>query len=168
MDLSSEQILDHVKASVEDVFQTMLNTVAELVERGECRNGEENAPVEADESTMPVAIEALVSFHGSLNGSVILRASTSGAADITRKLLMMDDDEIAELEEIKDAMGECANMVTGALKTRALDPSGNFELTIPVIDTKVQIEHEHPAGRLAFKLADGGVAVEVWLDEAVA
>ncbi len=165
MDLSTDKILDHVKCSVEEVFETMLNTVAVLVDRGECEHTNDAIQAEEDAFTAPVAIEALVSFHGSINGSVILRASTRGAADITRRMLMMDEDEIAEIEEIRDAMGECANMVTGALKTRALDPAGCFELTIPVIDTKVNVEYENPAGRLAFKLADGGVAVEVWLEE---
>lgn len=164
MGLSTNEILDHVKGAVEDVFTTMLDTVAVLVDQGDCKHENESAPV--DDDYCAVDIEAVVEFHGSIEGSVVLRASTRGAADITRKLLMMEDDEIAELEDITDAMGECANMVTGALKTRALDPSGNFSLTIPVIDTKVHIEHEHPAGALAFKLSDGAVAVEVWLSEA--
>jgi CheY-specific phosphatase CheX len=164
MGLSTDEILDHVKDAVEDVFTTMLDTVAVLVEQGGCKH--DNA-AKVEDDFLEVDIEALVEFHGAIAGSVILRASTRGAADITRKLLMMEADETADLEDIKDAMGECANMVTGALKTRAFDPSGNFTLTVPVVNSKVRVEHQYPAGALTYKLSDGDVAVEVWLSEAV-
>lgn len=165
MKLSSEEILDQMKASVEEVFSTMLDTVAKLVERGECKhvNGESEAM-----DASPVDIEAVVDFSGEPNGSVILRATAQGAVDIARKLLMMEDDESVDLDEIQDALGECANMVTGSLKTRVLDPGGTFNLSVPRIDTKVHVEHTHPAGGLVFELVQGAVSVEIWLDEEAA
>ena len=36
MEISQDTILEEMKASVEDVFTTMLDTVAELIERGQC------------------------------------------------------------------------------------------------------------------------------------
>ncbi|MFT7485996.1 MAG: CheY-specific phosphatase CheX [Candidatus Paceibacteria bacterium] len=163
MNISNETILDQMKEAVEEVFSTMLDTVAKLVERGECHhsNGEES---EAKDDS--VEIEAVVDFSGNPNGSVILRATAQGALDIARKLLMMEDDEVVDLEEVQDALGECANMVTGALKTRALDPEGSFQLSMPRIDTRVHVENEHPAGGLVFELAQGNVSVEIWLSEA--
>lgn len=166
MKVSVEVILDQMKEAVEEVFSTMLDTVAELVERGDCNHSNSNSEntVSGKEQT-PVAIEAVVDFAGDPAGSVILRATAQGAVDIARKLLMADDDEAIDLEEIQDALGECANMVTGALKTRVMDPEGQFDLSIPRIDTWICIEHEHPAGSLVFELASGPFAVEIWLSE---
>jgi len=165
MKLSSERILDQMKESVEEVFSTMLDTVAKLVERGDCKhvNGEDNI-----EDVSAVDIEAVVDFAGEPNGAVILRATAQGALDIARKLLMMEDHETVDLEEIQDALGECANMVTGSLKTRVLDPGGTFNLSVPRIATRVDIEHQHPTGALVFELSEGAVSVEIWLSEAAA
>lgn len=158
MRIKSEEILDQVKEAVEEVFTTMLNTVATLIER-------KGAAVEPG-TAEAIDIEAVVEFQGSPSGAVVLRATAAGAADIARKLLMMEDDETIDLEEIEDALGECANMVTGALKTRALDPCGNFHLSTPTIATKVRVEHEHHTGSLVFEICEGSVAVEIWLSEA--
>ncbi len=157
MKMKADEILDHVKESVEEVFGTMLNTIATMVERSGSSGGNDEAP--------KVDIEAVVEFTGTPNGAVLLRATADGATDIARKLLMMEDDEAIDLEEIEDALGECANMVTGSLKTRVLDPRGSFVLGTPTIATKIHVDHEHRTGRLVFELAEGNVAVEVWLDE---
>ncbi len=163
MKLTSEVILEQMKIGVEEVFTTMLDTVAKLVERADCSHSNSGDAIPV--SDLPVDIEAVVDFSGETSGSVVLRATANGALDIARKLLMMEDDEAVDLEEIEDAMGECANMVTGALKTRVLDPEGNFTLSVPRIDARVHVEHEHPAGGLVFELSEGPLAVEIWLSE---
>lgn len=156
MKIKSQEILDQVKESVEEVFSTMLDTVATLVDQEHCLG----------EDCEKIDIEAVVGFCGDPSGAVVLRATTEGATDIARKLLMMEEDEAVDVEEIQDALGECANMVTGSLKTRALDPRGDFQLSTPTIDAKVHVEHEHKTGRLVYQLAEGNIAVEIWLSEA--
>ena len=156
MKIQSGEILDQLKESVEEVFTTMLDTVATMVDH--------DATPQDDAER--IDIEAVVEFQGDPSGSVVLRATTEGATDIARKLLMMEEDETVDFEEIQDALGECANMVTGSLKTRALDPRGAFQLGTPTIDARVHVEHEHRTGRLVFLLAEGNVAVEIWLSEA--
>ncbi|MCB9915212.1 MAG: chemotaxis protein CheX [Planctomycetes bacterium] len=148
-----------MREAVEGVFSTMLDTVATLVEPCE---GSDGSACPEDR----IDVEAVVEFHGEPNGAVVLRATTEGAADIARKLLMMEDGESVEFDEIKDALGECANMVTGSLKTRALDPCGNFQLGTPTIDTRIHVDHAHHSGRLVFSLGQGNFAVEIWLSEA--
>jgi CheY-specific phosphatase CheX len=158
MKLAAEKFLDDMKESVEEVFVTMLNTVAVLM-------GDDPPPESIADDVEHVDVEAVVEFTGDPSGAVILRASAAGAGDIARKLLMMGDEETIDLEEIQDAMGECANMVTGSLKTRALDPIGDFKLSTPTIATKIRVAHEHPGGRLVFALSEGNIAVEIWLSE---
>jgi len=167
MKIAVEKILDDMKESVEEVFSTMLDTVATIIESSELGDGGQPAAPVEDHVEDHVEVEAIVDFFGDPNGSVVLRATAEGAADIARKLLMMEDDESVDLEEIEDALGECANMVTGSLKTRALDPHGSFQLEPPRIDTRVNIDNNHHAGSLVFELHQGSVAVEIWLSEVV-
>lgn len=148
------ELLGHLEAAVDKVFTTMLSTVCELVES--------TAP-HASHAISNVAIEAVVEFEGPARGAVVLRCSPEGAADIARGLLMLGEGDTVELAEVRDALGECANMVTGALKTRALDPHGNFRLTVPTIDTRVSVTAPHHGGRLVYKLAQGSAAIEIWL-----
>ncbi|MBI5364364.1 MAG: chemotaxis protein CheX [Planctomycetes bacterium] len=151
------ELLVHLEAAVDNVFTTMLSTVCELVEATSAE-----ACAQEDARLASVAIEAIVEFEGPTAGAVVLRCSPEGAADIARGLLTLGAGDSIELAEVHDALGECANMVTGAFKTRALDPHGAFRLTVPKIDTHVVVQHPHQAGRLVYELAEGSAAVEVW------
>jgi CheY-specific phosphatase CheX len=142
MRIKTEETLEQLRKSVEEVFLTMLDTEACLIE------APENSDPVAYEAA--IDIEAVVEFTGQPKGAVLLRATHASAADI---------------EDVEDALGECANMVTGAFKSRVLDPRGNFQLGTPTIDTRVHIDHEHRAGNLLFKHHEGHLAVEIWLSE---
>ena len=157
MKIAAEQILVQMKEAMEEVFNSMLDTVAKLVLQA--------GPDRPGEAAEHIDVEAVVEFSGEPSGAVILRAETAGATDLARKMLMMEEGEAIELEEIQDALGECANMVTGSLKTRALDPFGTFELSTPRIDRRVNVHYEHRGGRLVYELSKGNVAVEIWLSE---
>ena len=148
------ELLGHLEHAVDKVFTTMLSTVCELVD-------DPSHP--AVHGLANVAIEAVVEFEGPARGAVVLRCSPEGAADIARGLLMLGEGDAIELAEVRDALGKCANMVTGALKTRALDPHGNFRLTVPQIDTRVEVSAPHHGGRLVYKLSQGSAAIEIWL-----
>lgn len=157
MRIKTEETLEQLRKSVEEVFLIMLDTEACLIE------APENSDPVAYEAA--IDIEAVVEFTGQPKGAVLLRATHASAADIARKLLMMEPTDEVDFEDVEDALGECANMVTGAFKSRVLDPRGNFQLGTPTIDTRVQIDHEHRAGNLLFKHHEGHLAVEIWLSE---
>ena len=67
------------------------------------------------------------------------------------------------MERIKDALGECANMVTGVFKTRALDPVSTFYMSLPGV-TEVDSE-EHLASYLVYQLAHGTMRADLWLED---
>lgn len=157
MRIAAEKILDQMHESVEEVFVTMLSTVAVLIE-GDSVEG-------SVDETDKVDIEAVCEFTGDPSGAIVLRATTAVATGLARRLLMMEQDDLVGLEEVEDALGECANMVAGSLKTRALDPVGEYELGTPVIATKIHTEHPHRFGRQVFELSEGSIAVEIWLSE---
>ena len=161
------ELLDVLKESVQEVFTSMVFTFQEATVRKVA--GSEGADLELvveddDEEIVHIQTEARVNFKGEIDGCVVLRCCAQGAMDIARGLLMMDESEAIELEEVADALGECANMVTGSVKTKALDPLGEFHMSTPeVIQAVAEIQGD-PCGTLAYRLTQGLVSLEIWVD----
>jgi hypothetical protein len=105
---------------------------------------------------------AVVEFEGDLAGRVVLRCSADGALDLARGLLMLEDDALLAIEEIDDALKECANMVTGFLKTRALDPLGSFTLGLPFMKEAPREPSGTGCGALLYHLEQGAISLEIW------
>lgn len=161
--LSSEDLVEVLRESVDEVFLTMLGTVAVLVDHVE--SGDQSRAEEGQVEENHAGLEAVVDFSGRRSGAVILRAGMHGAVDIARGLLMLGDDEEVPLEEVEDALGECANMLSGLLKTKVLDPIGCFSLGTPRIGRSVNLEYANHLGGLVYKLSNGSTEVEVWMDQ---
>lgn len=138
----------------DEVFATMLSGVSKLSSNDDLEG----------QTVDRVSVEASIDFSGDQGGTVVLRCTADGALDITRGLLMLDDQEPIELEEIQDAVGECANMVGGSLKTQVLDPVGSFTLGLPKIETYAKGEEHQRCGSLVYELTDGHAVVEIWLE----
>ncbi len=122
--------------------------------------GEDGAPQQ-----LCMDIEATVEFQGTLVGAVVLRCTTEGAQDIARSFLMLEEGDPLEEDEMADALGECANMVAGTLKTKGLDPHGEFQLGIPQLKKNETPPVGRHRGVLAYRLTQGVIALEIWLDD---
>ena len=113
--------------------------------------------------------EAVVEFRGVLEGHVTIRCNADGALDIARGLLMLDaGDASLSIEEINDALKECANMVTGHVKTRVLDPLGRCQLSVPFVNTVATSAAAARDRMLLYRLQQGVISVEIWRREASA
>lgn len=113
--------------------------------------------------------EAVVEFRGVLEGHVTIRCNADGALDIARGLLMLDaGDSSLSIEEINDALKECANMVTGHVKTRVLDPLGGCQLSVPFVNSVATSAAAARDRMLLYKLQQGVISVEIWRREATA
>ena len=165
MQIAAKQLLDGLRESADMVFSMMMtvNPADVVCSKTVCESDDCTSPNSSSEDQFD--LEAVVGFQGVPSGAVVLRCCSEGAERITRMLLMIDDDEPISFEDIKDALGECANMVTGTLKTRLLDPNGDFELSTPFIAARVSVGHQHQAGKLVYELKSGAVAIEIWLSE---
>ncbi len=152
--LSPDQILTALKEATDEIFTTMLSDMPQC-----------EVSTDAADTPDRVDIEATVRFSGDHNGTVVLRCTADGAVDITRGLLMLGDQDPVELEDISDAIGECANMMSGSLKSMVLDPIGQFSLGIPQIETYVNWDGQEYCGSLAYQLAEGHALIEVWLED---
>lgn len=159
-------LVEILKDSVQEVFTMM---VSNFHETAVVSPETENEVQVRDDSGKPERVsldtEASVEFHGEINGCVALRCSAAGAMDIARGFLMTDDGETLEVEEVTDALAECANMVTGVLKTKGLDPHGEFEMGLPQVSQPTADHSGEHRGILAYRLAEGLISVEIWIED---
>ena len=155
-------LLATLKEAIDDVFQLMVSGIEARLSDSEPQPAAEE---DADSSTG--FIEAVVGFQGSLNGHVCLRCSHGGAEEIAKGLLMMEKTDAIAADELQDALGEYANMVAGALKTRALDPvEGGFQLGIP--EVRRPASDAATDDQLVYQLENGAFTAEIWLAPAAA
>lgn len=101
-----------------DVFSTML--MVEL--QHEDVVTQEKVEVESN-------ITSMIGLGGGLKGLLAVHCPASVATKITSTFLGMDVEEIDD--DVRDAIGEIANMVAGNLKTSYATIDVNIELAIP-------------------------------------
>ncbi len=125
-----------------------------------------NLPV-ADAAHTPMGggtLAARVRIHGPWEGSVILRCSP-GTARRWALAMFAKRDEETTAEEVRDALGELANMIAGNIKG-ILD--GQFQLSLPVV-AEWYLPEEPRVGRVvgALDLESVGERFQVTLLELV-
>ncbi len=116
----------------------------------------------------PDTHRARIRFRGPLAGEVRLRCDPLAADSIARSLLMMGPSDPMSAEELRDALGEFTNLVSGAFKTRALDPRGTYTLSVPEWSPAEQPASGALQGAVGLAPAGGLARIEVWLDSAPA
>ena len=107
-----------IMAGCKDVFSTML--MVEL----------ESEDVVLDKKVdISSNITSMIGLGGGLKGLLAVHCPTAVATEITSSFLGMDVEEIDD--DVKDAIGEIANMVAGNLKISFANVDVNAELAIP-------------------------------------
>jgi CheY-specific phosphatase CheX len=166
--LQRERLLDTLHTCVDEVFALMVCSFNEAaikqVDAADVQSDDAIRFREQDGPAKSVEVEEQVTirFNGDANGCVVLRCSLEGADNIARGLLMLEEGGFLELSAIRDALGECANMLAGSLKTKALDPVGSFKLGLPSFSDPMHAGNME--GALVYRVAEGVMSVEVWLD----
>ena len=113
-------ILDHLVVATEEVFETM---VFKPVTR--C------PPLEGDAVRPPSNVIASVAFAGHRRGLVAFHSSLTAARDIAGAMLGMEPETLNG--EMPDAIGEVANMIAGAFRTKlaAIEPAS--AIAVPTV-----------------------------------
>ncbi len=161
---SDERLLVSLKEVVREVFETMLTV--------ECMSSDplgltaSDAPhrVRSSERVAQHAYEALIAFDGDVRGTVLLRCEADGAAELARGLLMMGPTEMLGVGEISDALGECANMVTGSLEASSHEGKVALRLAPPIVAARTAEHGPDLAGTLSYRLSKDFLAVELWVE----
>lgn len=162
-----DELIKSLSACVNQVFETMVSsfedsTLRRIDEFKSTHDGQ--TMIEGlDESALKELSEkrVVLDISGDAEGYMTLHCSPEGAASIARGLLMMEADESLELEDVCDALGECANMLAGSLKSLALDPIGDFQLSTPRFDS----EGAHPEDPLVYQVSKGLMSLEIRFKE---
>jgi len=118
--LTTVSIRDAVLDSAKEVFETMVFMALEDA-------GEDGAV------TDEAAVLGSITFKGDLEGCLGVCCSPTCARTIAANMLGMDNSESLGENETNDAIGEIANMVMGAVKSRIQQDAGAIEVSIPTV-----------------------------------
>ncbi len=108
----------HIIESTQDIFSSMIMLD---VSAGE--------PYSRHKTVLENSISGIIGLAGTRKGLLAIHLPKKSALAVTTAFLGMDVDEINE--DVRDAIGELANMIGGSIKS-ALDPKGsNIQLSMP-------------------------------------
>ena len=108
----------HIIDSTQEIFSSMIFL--------EVTPGD---PFKRPDEPLTNSISGIIGLAGTMQGSLAIHLSNDAALAVTTAFLGMDVEEIDE--DVKDAIGELANMLGGSLKS-VLDPSGSdIKLSMP-------------------------------------
>ena len=110
-----------------------------------------------------------VHFAGEVVGTMSLHVSQEFAALMTTAMLGVDESEIDGVEEIKDVLGELANIISGNLKSDFLDSDLACVISTPSItrgsDFKIEASKMGDLNRWIFRHKKHEIIVEISLKE---
>jgi len=116
-----ERAAELLESAVESVFLTMLGSEVES-----------SGFAENPSPFLPAEVLSLIGLTGAVRGYVAIGCTREHARDITARLLGAEGHEIESLDDMRDAMGELANMLAGSVKA-GLDSAEPVELTLPTV-----------------------------------
>lgn len=157
--ITAETIRQTIESTLVETFDAMMSMAVEAVD--------ENTATGLDESRMVGAIH----FGGEVVGVMSFNLSEAFARTATAAMLGIEDDEIKSGEEIKDVIGELANIVAGNLKTEFLDVGLTCVISTPSItsgsDFKIDPVDIAPPVKSTFRHQDDYVLVELCAKEEI-
>ncbi len=137
--------------ATQEIFQTMLMM--------EARPGQ---PLAKRDEVFADSVSAIVGMAGTSKATLAIHIPEPTALVITGSFLMM---EVAEIDEdVKDAIGELANMVAGSVKADLTEQGHDFKLSIPSVVCGAEYEIDCPRDSLGvivpFSIDGGDFLVE--------
>lgn len=119
--VSYKKIVASIQKTLVDTFETMLSMDLEA--------GQEDRTIVPGKDR----VVASVHFAGEIVGVMGLHVTWGFGRIIAGAMLGIEDDEIKDDEEVKDVIGEIANIVAGNLKTDFMDSGLSLVLSTPSI-----------------------------------
>jgi chemotaxis protein CheX len=110
---------DHICKAVEEIFASMIFMDVAVLDE---------APVSLEGETM---LSGVIGFAGDLQGTILIHLPVPVAIAITNAFLELDLDEVDS--EVKDAIGELANMLAGGFKYHLPATGQGTQLSIPSV-----------------------------------
>ena len=159
--ISFEEIMFTIMSATQDTFKSYMNIdlLAGKVEK-------KVEPVDSD-------VTGIVGIAGDRVGYIIIATDRASAQCVAKELLMVDE---ADDECIRDAMGELANNIAGAFKTKYHAHYGSVALGLPLVvsgqlrtvsdppdesDQAASINVQCKGVTIPFKTVDGTISITV-------
>ena len=107
-----------------------------------------------------IEMNVIITFNGQMSGAFILHCVEPVSAVIVSE--MMGSPYEAGSADVKDAMGELLNMISGAVKNHYQSESDPFKISVPTVvvgtdfAVHVKVKHEDEIISLAFQHDGGG------------
>jgi chemotaxis protein CheX len=127
-----------IEPTMADVFTTMASMPAEMA------TGQEWEPSDGER------LVGSVGLAGALSGLLAIEMEGGLARRFAAALLGIDAEQCDDEQDLRDAIGELANMVAGALASRARDRGLQCTLTIPTVTHGSEFRSRIPTG-IAFR-----------------
>ena len=113
------------------------------------------------------SVTGMVGMAGLYKGMLAIHAPSQVAMTITGNFLGLEVDSVND--DVKDAMGELANMLAGSIKSKLSDNSKDIQLSIPsaVCGDSYSLDYQPQQGSsmVPFESADGRFLVELQLEQ---
>ena len=155
--ITDDAIRQSISSTLIETFDAMMSMQIESVDAGEEINLPENRLVGA------------IHFGGEVVGVMSFVLSEDFARAATAAMLGIEINEIGSMEEIKDVIGELANIVAGNLKTEFLDSGLTCVISTPSItlgsDFKIDPMDIAPPLKMSYRRDDDYVLVELCAKE---
>ncbi|HHB75045.1 MAG TPA: chemotaxis protein CheX [Desulfobulbus sp.] len=121
------------------------------------------APIIRKDDTLDTNLTSMIGLAGDLKGVLAVHCPAETAKGITGAMLGMDVEELDE--DVKDAIGEIANMVAGGLKVALAADDIHTELAIPttILGTAVRTSGQSGIARfiIPFTTSAGAFGIEL-------
>ena len=136
---------EDVARIVVTVFQTMLDL--------------ETIPTHTDTSPAPDGLTAAIYFAGSWRGAVLFQCTREQAFEFTHRLMSIDRPDSIN-DDVRDALGELANMLAGNLKS--VLPRG-VDISMPSVVEGTDYSVRVCGGNLTDRLSFTGDLGLIWV-----
>lgn len=157
--ITDDKIGKTITSTLIETFDAMMSMDLERVDDGGSHGSGESRMVGA------------IYFAGEVDGVMSFDLSGTFARMVTAAMLGIAADDIKSTEEIKDVIGELANIVAGNLKTEFLDAGLTCVISTPSItsgsDFKIDPVDIAPPLKYAFRHQDHHVRVEFCAKEVI-
>ncbi|GAB6908598.1 hypothetical protein DESC_100077 [Desulfosarcina cetonica] len=157
--ITDDSIRQSITTTIMETFDAMAGLPLEVVDEAQ--------PAELDKNRMVGAIH----FAGEVVGVMSFQLSEAFSRMLTAAMLGMEVDDIQSNEEIKDVIGELANIVAGNLKTEFLDSGLACVISTPSItsggDFKIDPAGIAPPQKFTFHHNEHLVVIELCVKEEI-
>ncbi len=125
------------------------------------------APLNGDDKSTTSNLSGIIGLSGLFKGMLAIHTSDTIAKTITSNFLGMDVDEVDD--DVKDAIGELANMLAGSIKMALSDNGKDIKLSVPsaICGANYRLECRKGLERVTvpFAISEGTFLVELQLQK---